>query len=216
MLLTESVKIMVSLEQSRDCRIQKGKSVGMQETPSEQLTQALIKVATHADKKAYAYLFSYFAPKIKRFGIKQFGSEAMAMELVQDTMTSVWRKAKLYHHDKGAATTWVYTIMRNASFDALRKIKSNREDNLSEDIWPLFHDEQVCEKSFKDHLQSNQLQEKIRNLPAPQRDVVVGVYFEDMTQEQLAQHLDIPVGTVKSRLRLALKKLKVELGEHHD
>ncbi|AOT10566.1 sigma-70 family RNA polymerase sigma factor [Pseudoalteromonas luteoviolacea] len=207
---------MVSLEQSRDCRTKKGINQGMQETPSEQLTQALVKVANDADKKAYAYLFSYFAPKIKRFGIKQFGSEAMAMELVQDTMTSVWRKAKLYHQDKGAATTWVYTIMRNASFDALRKVKSNREDNLSEEIWPLFHDEQVCEKSFKDHLQTNQLKEKIKNLPAAQRDVVVGVYFEDMTQEQLAHHLGIPVGTVKSRLRLALKKLKVELGEQHD
>ncbi|MFY8274794.1 sigma-70 family RNA polymerase sigma factor [Pseudoalteromonas sp. SSDWG2] len=184
-------------------------------TPTEHLSDALVKVASHRDRAAFAVLFEYFAPKIKRFGIKQFNNEASAMELVQDTMTSVWRKAHLYHPSKGAATTWVYTVMRNASFDALRKIRSNREDTLSEDIWPMVQveDEEVV---FTDHLESQLLQEHLDKLPLAQQEVVKGVYFQDLSQEQLAKQLGVPVGTVKSRLRLALSKLRNHMGAEHD
>ncbi|WP_238937600.1 sigma-70 family RNA polymerase sigma factor [Pseudoalteromonas sp. S16_S37] len=188
----------------------------MEQAPSQALSDALCKVAQSRDKRAFATLFEYFAPKIKRFGIKQFGNEALAMELVQDTLTSVWRKAHLYHPDKGAATTWVYTVMRNASFDALRKMKSNKEEHLSEEIWPLLQDEQVIDDGFADHLQDNKIKEHISKLPPAQQDVVKGVYFQQMSQEQLAEQLDIPVGTVKSRLRLALQKLRAEMGDSND
>ncbi|MBD1584045.1 sigma-70 family RNA polymerase sigma factor [Pseudoalteromonas sp. S16_S37] len=191
-------------------------SKNMEQAPSQALSDALCKVAQSRDKRAFATLFEYFAPKIKRFGIKQFGNEALAMELVQDTLTSVWRKAHLYHPDKGAATTWVYTVMRNASFDALRKMKSNKEEHLSEEIWPLLQDEQVIDDGFADHLQDNKIKEHISKLPPAQQDVVKGVYFQQMSQEQLAEQLDIPVGTVKSRLRLALQKLRAEMGDSND
>ena len=102
---------MVSQQPSPRCEPNTGKYTAMPETPSAELMQALLDVATSRDKRAFAYLFEYFSPKIKRFGIKQFGSEAQAMELVQETLTSVWRKAHLYHSDKGAATTWVYTCL---------------------------------------------------------------------------------------------------------
>lgn len=204
---------MIGLQQSNDCHVQAGTRNKVQDTPSQALSEALIKVAEKRDRKAFAYLFEYFAPKIRRFGVKQFGNDAQAMELVQDTMTSVWRKAHLYHNDKGAATTWIYTVMRNASFDALRKMKSNKEEHISEDIWPIIQDSQAEEEVYKDHLQTAQIQKYINKLPPAQRDIVKGVYFQEMSQEQLAEHLDIPVGTVKSRLRLALQKLRAEMGE---
>ncbi|GEK10479.1 sigma-70 family RNA polymerase sigma factor [Pseudoalteromonas peptidolytica] len=204
---------MIGQQQSVDCNVKSGTRKAVQDTPSQALSDALVKVATSRDRKAFAYLFEYFAPKIKRFGVKQFGNEAQAMELVQDTMTSVWRKAHLYHHDKGAATTWIYTVMRNASFDALRKMKSNKEEHISEDIWPIIQDSQTDDEGFKDHLQTAQIQKYINKLPPAQRDIVKGVYFQEMSQEQLAEHLNIPVGTVKSRLRLALQKLRAELGD---
>jgi len=188
----------------------------MNETPSAELSNALVKVATDRDKASFSYLFQYFAPKIKRFGIKQYNSEALAMELVQDTMTTVWRKSHLYYPERGAATTWVYTVMRNASFDALRKMKSNKEDHISEDIWPILQDNHSTEDDFDDHLEGKQIQKYISKLPQAQQDVVKGVYFREMSQEQLALQLGIPVGTVKSRLRLALQKLRAEMGENHD
>lgn len=138
------------------------------------------------------------------------------MELVQETLTSVWRKAHLYNSEKGAATTWVYTVMRNASFDMLRKMKSNKEENISEDIWPLLNESEDTDHEYSDHLEDQQIKRYLDKLPQAQREVVRGVYFQDMSQEQLAQQLNIPVGTVKSRLRLALQKLRNEMGDQHD
>lgn len=207
---------MVSHQQSLRCEPNTGNYTAMPETPSTELREALVNVAQSRDKKSFAYLFEYFAPKIKRFGIKQFGVEAQAMELVQETLTSVWRKAHLYNSDKGAATTWVYTVMRNASFDMLRKMKSNKEENISEDIWPLLNESEDTQYEYSDHLEDQQIKRYLDKLPQAQREVVRGVYFQDMSQEQLAQQLNIPVGTVKSRLRLALQKLRNEMGDQHD
>ncbi len=207
---------MVSQQQSLSCEPNTGKYTAMPETPSTELREALVNVARSRDKKSFAYLFEYFAPKIKRFGIKQFGVEAQAMELVQETLTSVWRKAHLYNSEKGAATTWVYTVMRNASFDMLRKMKSNKEENISEDIWPLLNESEDTHHEYSDHLEDQQIKRYLDKLPQAQREVVRGVYFQDMSQEQLAQQLNIPVGTVKSRLRLALQKLRNEMGDQHD
>ena len=207
---------MVSQQQSLSCEPNTGNYTAMPETPSTELREALVNVAQSRDKKSFAYLFEYFAPKIKRFGIKQFGVEAQAMELVQETLTSVWRKAHLYNSEKGAATTWVYTVMRNASFDMLRKMKSNKEENISEDIWPLLNESEDTHHEYSDHLEDQQIKRYLDKLPQAQREVVRGVYFQDMSQEQLAQQLNIPVGTVKSRLRLALQKLRNEMGDQHD
>lgn len=208
--------MMVSQQLSTRCEPNTGNYTAMPQTPSKELADALSAVAANRDKHAFAYLFAYFSPKIKRFGIKQFNSEAQAMELVQDTLTSVWRKAHLYNNDKGAATTWVYTVMRNASFDMLRKMKSNKEDNISEDIWPLVEQHDNADYEFSDHLENQQIKNYLDKLPQAQRDVVKGVYFQDMSQEQLADQLNIPIGTVKSRLRLALQKLRNEMGDRND
>ena len=207
---------MVSQQPATRCEPNTGNYTAMPETPSKELADALSAVAVKRDKQAFAYLFAYFSPKIKRFGIKQFNSDAQAMELVQETLTSVWRKAHLYNNDKGAATTWVYTVMRNASFDMLRKMKSNKEEHISEDIWPLVEQHNNSDYEFSDHLEKQQIKTYLDKLPQAQRDVVKGVYFQDMSQEQLAEQLNIPVGTVKSRLRLALQKLRNEMGDRHD
>jgi RNA polymerase sigma-70 factor (ECF subfamily) len=186
------------------------------DTPTQALIEALVAVSVSRDKKAFAKLFDYFAPKIKRFGIKQLGSEALAMELVQDTMTSVWKKAHLYHPSKGAATTWVYTVMRNASFDTLRKMKSNKEESISDELWPMIQEPGSAFGESFDHLEDKRIKRFIDTLPQAQKEILWGVYFQDLSQEQLAEQLNIPLGTVKSRLRLALQKLRVELGGAND
>ncbi len=87
---------------------------------------------------------------------------------------------------------------------------------MSDDIWPLVESQQVDEQAFSDHLEDSQLARYVETLPENQQQVVKGYYFLDMSQEQLAEHLDLPIGTVKSRLRLALAKLKLQIGEDHD
>ncbi len=178
------------------------------------LEQWLCNIANQRDKQAFQQLFIWFAPKIQRFGIKQFNNPELAKELLQDTMTSVWRKAHLFDMEKGAATTWVYTIMRNTSFDMLRKMRTHKEDQLSDDIWPLIEAETAETLNFDDHLMSKKIERHLSRLSHDQRQLIEGVYFKDLSQEQLASQFNIPLGTVKSRLRLAMNKLKHLMGEH--
>ncbi|MCG9755051.1 sigma-70 family RNA polymerase sigma factor [Shewanella insulae] len=189
------------------------------QVPAE-LSSWLVRVADARDKQAFTHLFQFFAPKIKRFGVKQLGNEAQAHELVQETMSNVWRKAHLYDGDKGAATTWVYTVMRNAAFDMLRRLKAKAEMNLGDDIWPLEQAQAQSEEDslhFADHLMEKQMLAYVDSLPEAQRAVVKGVYYQELSQEQLAQQFGVPIGTIKSRLRLALAKLKQQMGDQqHD
>ncbi len=181
-----------------------------------QLCDWLKSVAESRDKQAFTHLFKFFSPKILRIARGKFPNEAQANEVVQDTMTNVWKKAHLFNQDKGAATTWVYTVMRNVTFDMLRKIQGNKEDNISEDIWPIAESLSLDTEPFADHLEDKKLLSVIDELPLPQQEVIKGFYLREMSQEQLAKHLNLPLGTVKSRLRLALAKLKLQLGERND
>lgn len=182
------------------------------EQNTEQLLGWLIAVANQRDKKAFSQLFSWFAPKILRYGLSHLNTQANAQELLQETMSNVWKKAHYFNADKGAVTTWVYTIMRNASFDMLRKVQSNREEMLSDDIWPLVEAQAVEEGEYDDHLMQKEIKRYLSLLPDAQQQVIRGVYFQHLSQEELAKQLGVPVGTVKSRLRLALGKLKQKMG----
>lgn len=199
------------------CKETNAKSIKMSdEIDHPQLCLWLKAVSENRNKQAFTHLFNFFAPKIIRIARSKFPNEAQANEVVQETMSNVWRKAHLFNQDKGAATTWVYTVMRNVTFDMLRKVKANKEDNLSDDIWPIAEGLVSDDDAYEDHLETENLKAVIDNLPESQREVVKGFYFMEMTQEQLAEKLNLPLGTIKSRLRLALAKLKVQLGENHD
>jgi RNA polymerase sigma-70 factor (ECF subfamily) len=191
-------------------------SLDGQEIDGKTLSGWLNDIAEKRDKRAFASIFKWFSPKIIGFGRKQFNNPALASELLQETMTNVWRKAHLYNSEKGAATTWVYTVMRNISFDMLRKMQANHEDTLSDDIWPLAEAQNSDEHVFADHLMDKQIAQYLNQLPDNQKQIVQGVYFQDLSQEQLAKNLNIPLGTVKSRLRLALTKLRQHIGADND
>lgn len=180
------------------------------------LTRLVIAVALKRDKQAFTSLFKFFAPKIQGIAASRFNNSEQVNEVVQETLVNVWRKAHLFNVEKGAVTTWVYTIMRNVSFDMLRKIQANKEDNLSDEIWPLAEGNIREGDFFADHLAKKHILTCLEQLPQNQRMVVKGFYFLEMSQEQLARQLDLPLGTIKSRLRLALSKLKLKLGEDND
>ncbi|MCL1094290.1 sigma-70 family RNA polymerase sigma factor [Shewanella kaireitica] len=179
-----------------------------------QLKEKLVNVAHTRCKRDYAELFSFFAPKILAFGNQRLSTQGLAMDLVQETMTAVWTKAHLFDADKGAVTTWVFTIMRNRCFDMLRKVQHNKEDTVSDDIWPIF--ETVEENEPEDHILTNKLMHHVAELPPLQQQVVRGIYLQELSQQELASKLNVPLGTVKSRLRLGLVKLRSILEKHHD
>lgn len=103
-------------------------NIMMKNNEHSELCMWLKAVATQRDKLAFTHLFKFFSPKIERIARGKFPNEAQASEVVQETMSNVWRKAHLFDETKGAPTTWVYTVMRNVTFDMLRKVQANRED----------------------------------------------------------------------------------------
>ena len=188
-----------------------------QPSDNQQWSLLLAEVAETKSKAAYSRLFNHFAPRLKQFAIRLCGSEALALELVQDTMMSVWQKAHLYNPAKGAASTWIYTIARNLRYDMMRKA-SNKACNISaEDLWPILESEPEDANVSPEHqILQLQLEKYYHALSESQMEVIRKVYLEDKPQQQVADELNIPLGTVKSRIRLAVQKLQDQIGGQHD
>jgi RNA polymerase sigma-70 factor, ECF subfamily len=190
----------------------------LMDNPDGDLKSQLLRVAEQADKLAFAVLFHHFAPRIRGYGLRHLGSEANALELVQETMLLVWQKARLYRPDKGAPTTWIYTVMRNQCFDMLRRRRASKEDLCAEELWPVleFKAEEEHLSDGEGAVLTSQMAHHLAALPQAQQQVVRGIYLQELSQQELADLLGVPLGTIKSRLRLALQKLKEQVEQHHD
>lgn len=176
-----------------------------------QWEEALGLIALNRDKAAYAGLFNYFAPRLKAFGIKMFGNEQQAMEMVQDTMLNVWQKAALFDPTRGCASTWIYTIARNVRFDMLRKKQSRKDDISADDLWrdgDYPEQEDLQSHSWDLYIIAEKIAPHFAALPPAQRVVMEKVYLEENSHQEVAEQLGIPLGTVKSRIRLALDRLR--------
>jgi RNA polymerase sigma-70 factor (ECF subfamily) len=158
---------------------------------------------------AFRKIFDYFSPKIKQFAMKYLPQEQQSMEIAQETMMSVWHKSHLYDPNKSALSTWIYTIARNRCFDVLRQQKNAHLLVSSDDVWP----ESFCPPDSvelytpEQNILKAQIVRLLHILPDSQREVVKSVYLEEMPHQKVADKLHIPLGTVKSRLRLGLEKL---------
>ena len=182
----------------------------------------LKKVGENQDRKAFQDLFNHFAPLIKAFALKQAGGDrngSFADELVQETMMKIWRKSASYDPEKASPSTWIFTIARNARIDLIRKMARHEmntvsgsgqdEDSLDvDDIWVDDNQQDVFMKIQQERNAKN-LHESLLNLPKEQALILQKVYLEDMSHTEVAHAMDLPLGTVKSRVRLALNKLRI-------
>lgn len=187
-----------------------------QETTAEHLAQLLADVAATRSRRAYSELFRHFAPRLQSFATRQFGNEQTAMDLVQETMTNVWHKAHLFSPEKGSPTTWIFTIARNIRFDILRKNKHRQNDVSAEDLWPVLSEEMSDSEddfALDTTILLQEIGEYYRMLPDAQRVVIELIYIEGKSQQEVSDSLGIPLGTVKSRTRLALQKLRELISE---
>ena len=171
-------------------------------------------VAVRGDREAFAILFKHFAPRIKTFMRRSGASEQSADELAQEALLTVWSKARLFDPDSVGATAWIFTIARNLRIDALRREKRTGTDYTVE-IDPEFH---VDDGPHPDAiLAASQLESRVqtalRVLSEDQLQVVELSFFEEKAHAEIAQTLRIPLGTVKSRLRLAMNRLRGLLGD---
>ena len=162
------------------------------------------------DKASFALVFSHFSPRLKQFAYRHMGNEQVAVEIVQEAMATVWQKSALFDGSKSSLSTWIYTIARNLCFDTLRKQKGREAHIHSDDIWP----NDYCPPDMVEHyspeteMLKQQIVKYLEILPEAQKKVVKAVYLEELPHQQVAEMFDIPLGTVKSRLRLAVEKLR--------
>ena len=171
-----------------------------------QFRDHIARVAQSRSREAFAQLFDHFAPRLKSFMMRKNASAELAEDLVQEAMVAVWTKAGLYDSTKGSVTTWVFTIARNLRIDRIRRdvhmptTELGDYDEPSEDP----DGEQVLGRKQEDGLVARALQA----IPDEQRQVLVLSFVEDMPQSEIATRLSIPLGTVKSRMRLAYGHLR--------
>lgn len=175
------------------------------------MADLLRRVAERADPAAFRELYEAYGPRVKAYMMRKGADAGTAEDLAQETLLTVWRKASLYADDKGSMTTWVFTIARNLRIDRLRRevpwqeLPEWRLSQPSEDALP---DEALAEKQ-----QHARLQTALAELPADQQDVVKLAYLEGLSHSEIATRLALPLGTVKSRMRIAYQKVRIVLEE---
>jgi RNA polymerase sigma-70 factor, ECF subfamily len=166
-------------------------------------------IATREDRVAFAEIFNHFAPRVKAYLRKAGASEAEAEEIAQEAMLSVWRKAALFNPMVSGVETWIFTIARNLRIDAIRRERRGGAIRIDEveaeyevDEAPLADVRIVAAQS------EARVREALAALPRDQLTVIQMSFFKEQAQAEIARTLQIPLGTVKSRVRLAMKRLR--------
>lgn len=178
------------------------------------MVDLLRRIAEQRDGEAFSVLFESFVPRVKAYMMRQGADPATAEELAQETLLTVWRKAHLYSGDKGSATTWIYTIARNLRIDRIRR--ETTWQALPEGIEEEASDEPLPDDVVSERERSQRVKLALDRLPPDQYDVVILSYIDGLSHSEIAEKLEVPLGTVKSRMRLAYQKLREtveDLGE---
>ena len=168
--------------------------------------ELLRRIAASRDRHAFGQLFDQYAPRVKSFMMRKGASPDQAEDLVQETMIAVWNKASLYSAERGGVSTWIFTIARNLRIDRLRREKSSMFTDIedfdaeSEDV----AQDEAMSRDQEDALVARALAQ----IPQEQRELLILSYVDDLPQSEIAQRLQIPLGTVKSRMRLAYNRMR--------
>ena len=166
----------------------------------------LSAVGAARDRAAFETLFRHFAPRIKAYLLRLGASAAAAEDLAQETMLSVWRKAALFDPAKASAATWIFTVARNLRIDALRRERRPEFDPSDPAFVP--DAEPSADAALAQEEDEARLRDAIGRLSPEQAKVVELSFFADKAHSAIARELGLPLGTVKSRLRLAISRIR--------
>lgn len=164
----------------------------------------LVRVRDHQDRAAFAALFRHFAPKVKGFLMKSGASATLAEEVAQDVMATLWQKAHLFDPARASVATWVFTIARNRRIDALRKSRRPEPEDLPWGPEPEPDQAEV----FEAQQETARLGDALSRLPEKQRVLIERAFYGDLSHSEIAAETGLPLGTIKSRIRLALDRLR--------
>jgi RNA polymerase sigma-70 factor (ECF subfamily) len=176
-------------------------------SPEVRLEADVKAVAERRDRAAFARIFAHYGPRVKAYLRRLGASDAVAEDLTQEVMLTVWQRAGQFDRTRAAPSTWVYTIARNKRIDALRR--ERRPDYDLDD--PALVDDEAAPRGdqFAETEQARRaVMQAVAKLPSEQEQLLRIFYFEEKSHSLIADELGLPLGTVKSRLRLALAKLR--------
>ena len=164
----------------------------------------MLRVARDSDQQAFARLFAHFAPRVKAYLIKSGSTAQAAEDCAQDVMATVWNKAAQFDPARASVATWVFSIARNRRIDLLRKARRPEPEDLP---WGN-EDEPDSADIYAFSQETARLGQALQALPPAQRELIEKAYFGDLTHTEIAGATGLPLGTIKSRIRLALDKLR--------
>jgi len=176
-----------------------------------ELDELLTRVGRYKDKTAFATLFSYFAPRIKSFLLRLGTDMSTAEELSQEAMIMVWRRAETFDPSQAGASTWIFTIARNKRIDRLRKDGRPLPDMLDPAMMP--EQPETGLDAVNRNEEEDKLRQAMKKLPEEQAKMIFAAYYEEKSHREIAEESGLPLGTVKSRIRLALTRLRANLDE---
>ena len=173
--------------------------------------ELLVRVGRDRDKSAFAELFDYFAPRVKSF-LLRFGTDmSLAEEIAQEAMIMVWRRAETYDPRQSAASTWIFTIARNKRIDRLRRENRPLPDMTDPAVMP--ESIETGEIQVARMQQEKKIRHALKNLPEEQAKMIFSAYYEEKSHREIAEESGVALGTVKSRIRLALNRLRAQIDE---
>ncbi|AHM03198.1 RNA polymerase sigma-70 factor, ECF subfamily [Roseibacterium elongatum DSM 19469] len=186
------------------CRERRDQTVATVEVTEAYWVSRITAIAKDEDKVAFADVFRHFAPRVKGFLIKSGADDSLAEECMQDVMATLWQKAHMYDPARASVATWIFTIARNRKIDLIRKYARPEPEDLP---WgPEAEPDQADVMALQQD--SARLADAIRQLPEKQRRLIERAYFGDLTHSEIAAETGLPLGTIKSRIRLALERLR--------
>ncbi len=165
-------------------------------------------IAARGDRAAFAQLFRRYAPKIKAHLLARGAAIGAADELTQEVMLIVWRKAGLYDASRGSVAAWLYTISRNFLFHTTRAERRRKDESTTETAFPEAAPAPTSEQALLAAEQRRALAVSLAQLPPEQREILEGAYWRGQTLQECAEERQLPLGTVKTRVRLALERLR--------
>lgn len=174
------------------------------------MTDLLSKIATDRSDQAFRLLFEEYAPKVRSYMMRQGADPSLAEELAQETLLTVWRKASLYSAEKGNPTTWIFTIARNLRIDRLRR-QSAWQELSDEHAASIPSEDEPPDVTVSLRQRQVRVQAVLRELPPDQLEVVTLAFIEGLSHSEISERLKLPLGTVKSRIRLAYQKVRAAL-----
>ncbi len=166
-------------------------------------------IAERRSRSAFAELFSYYAPRVKGFMLRLGAADAEAEELAQEVLIAVWQKAAMYDRAQASVSTWIFRIARNRRIDAQRR---QRRPELSADDPMLQPPEiQTPDEALTREQLDAVVRKRLTELPQDQLILVQAAFYDGLSHSEIARTFNLPLGTVKSRIRLAFVRLKGEL-----